>query len=108
MEDGLVKNDTIDHVMNQSPMFCNLMKNEEFKDIFLNRLIELSETIFAPDKVEKEIDDFRNLMDIPMKQNIKRFYGEGKYNLYTDQVNSISLFFKYRGDWIPTIIEKYR
>lgn len=108
MEDGLVKNDTIDHVMNQSPMFCNLMKNEEFKDSFLNRLIELSETIFAPDNVEKEIDDFRNLMDIPMEQNIKRFYGDGKYNLYMDQVDSISAFFEYRGDWIPAIIEKYK
>ncbi len=108
METGLEDFDSIAYIEKESGMFENLMKNDEFRNRFLDRLLELSKTIYSADNIDKEIAEFRSLMDEPMEQNIRRFYGEDKTGLYNDQMEMYSSFFHEREILIKDIVDKHR
>lgn len=109
---GLAENfadyDAIENAMDNFPMFANLMKNEGFRKRFTDRCLQLGETIFAPENVERIITEFRNLLDEPMRKNQYRFYSEEIHGYYVNEVNSVAAFFQKRKEYIPAILERYR
>ena len=100
--------DSIEYTMNESPMFANLMQNDDFKNRLLDKIIELSNTVFSCERVKKEISNFRVLMDEPMKNNNLRFYGEDAYDDYLDHIADVDKFFLKRNTFISELVEKYR
>ena len=108
MEEELIEEDTICSAINDSPMFANMMKNDMFRMAFLDKLIDLSNSTFDVDTVNIEINKIREVLDVAMEKNISRFYGDNKYPLYLEEVDSVELFFERRGDYIVNLVEEYR
>lgn len=108
MDERNVAYDSIEYTMEKSPMFANMMCSNDFKNKLLNKLSELSNTIFIYRNVENKISDFRLLMDEPMLYNNKRFYGDGSDNMYLGHLEEIGNYFEKRGDNMKSIITKYR
>lgn len=100
--------DSIANDMELSQMFANLMKNDEFRNRLLDRIEELSDTVFAVDKVDAEIEKFNEIMKIPMERRLRRFYGDGFEYLYNERLISIREFFLERGINMFNIVEEYR
>lgn len=108
MEEELADEDTINSAMNDSPMFANLMQNDMFRTAFLDKLLLLSDSTFNVDTVNREMKEIREILDVPMEKNIRRFYGENKNSFYLDEVESIENFFENRGNYIIDLVGDYR
>lgn len=100
--------DTIEYLLNVSPMFSSLFGNPEFRNKLLDRIEELSGTVFDCNNVQEKINEFRQLMDEPMLYSNKRFYGEDSYDKYLTHIEEVSTFFEKRGDYVENMIKKYR
>lgn len=108
MEEELADEDTINSAMNDSPMFANLMQNDMFRNAFLDKLLLLSDSTFNVDNVDIEIKEIREILDVPIEKNIRRYYGENKNSFYLDEVESIENFFENRETYITDLVGEYR
>jgi len=108
MDSELAEVDTIAQAIQSSPMFANLMQNKELRNRLLDKLVWLSEHNYQYDVIDKKISFFKSITDKPMMENIHRFYGEGKYYLYENEVEDTQCFFKKRGQFISNLVNNYR
>lgn len=99
--------DSVEYVMENDEMFRNMMTNDEFKNRFLTRLEEMID-LFPYEKMETNIEEYRALMEENMKLDDKRFYGDDSGEAFNAQLNEIKNFFKERGDFLLSVMDKYR
>jgi hypothetical protein len=102
--DGDVTRDSIAWARGQSPLFDNLLNNDEFRQAFTERLMSLRDNEFAPDRVEKKIDELVSTMDEPMDEHYRRFFGTDDARFH-EEAEEIARFFRERRDFIPEMIE---
>lgn len=100
---NLVDHDTLSYVRDKSPLFDNLWTNEEFRRQFEDRLLEMSETIFKEEIVINKIEEFENLMFVPMQKHHQRFFGETFEEEYP-KAESIKEFARLRAKYIPEML----
>lgn len=99
--------DSLEYVMKNDEMFHNMMSNEEFRKGFLARLEEMIK-LFSYEKMGTRIEEYRMLMAENMKADNKRFYGDASGEAFDAQLSQIESFFKERGDFMYSIMDKYR
>lgn len=92
----------------EDPFFNSIMNNSSIRNQLLDKILELSSTTFNYKRVNTYISDYRDLMDVPMYYNNLRFYGEDSYSLYTNQIDSIDSFYKFRSEYVISMVEQYR
>ncbi len=95
--------DTIELTVNESPLLRNMINNPEFKEKFINRLMEMRDKEFAPDKMDKKIDELVKVMEKPMERYYKRFFGTDSSRFY-EEAQKLKMFFRERYDYIPEMI----
>ena len=105
----LVETDSIGHAIDNHPIFASLMKNDEFRNRVLDRMLELSENEFSEERLDNITSKFRSLMAEPMKKNNERFFGgEPDGHSFDKEMREIEDFFKARREYIPQLVEQYR
>jgi hypothetical protein len=83
-------------------LFSNLLKNNEFKNQFINRFFFLINTTFSTDSILYKIDEFEKLYEPEIKEHSNRWYGcidikkaVSLLKLNTDTINSSTDLFFY-------------
>lgn len=105
MSGDLIEFDSYENTLNYE-FFSNLMSNVELRNRLLERVEELGQTNFSQSNVENAITEFRVLMDEPMKQNCKRFWGNNAYTFYLDKVADVQNFMTKRHEYISIMVKK--
>ena len=103
--DAYVDHDTLTYVRNESKMFDNLYNNQEFKNTFNRRLLEMSDTIFKPSIVEQTVNEYIQLMSEPMNNNHKRFFNTDN-GAFTNRADEMLEFAKQRKLYVEAMIGK--
>lgn len=103
--DAYVDHDTLTYVRNESKMFDNLYNNQEFKNTFNRRLLEMSDTIFKPSIVEQTVNEYIQLMSEPMNNNHKRFFNTDN-SVFTNRADEMLEFAKQRKLYVEAMIGK--
>ena len=70
----------------ESALYNNLMKNKDVKQRFIDRLVELGNTSFSENNIQKELNNPK--WDEPEKQSIKYFF-EKRRSEITEKCNSL-------------------
>ena len=120
--DDIVDHNTLDYVLEESAMFANLYRNEEFKELFSKRILKMADTIFEPSLVEQKVTEYEELMSEPMEaaenglKNLKghRSVGGMRASIYNAMpyegvealVSFMKEFAKNRKKYIEAIIEE--
>lgn len=109
ISENYIDYDSIGHAKVDYPMFAALMTNDDFRNRFLNRVLELGEKEYSTENVSKEIAYATELLAEPMKYNNMRFFGgEPEGHAFEDEMRKIQEFFDARREYVPKMVEKYR
>ena len=104
LREELIEHDTLAYVRRKSDLFANLWSNSQFRDSFIETLLEMSETLFNEELALQKIDEYEEFMYVPVQKHHERFFGktyEGKY----PAAASIREFVSRRAGYIPIMIE---
>ena len=104
--ESLLTHDVIGSLRSTSELFDSFCANESFKRKFSERLIELSDTIFAKENVNQKISEYVTLMDQPMKKHFSRFFGTSNEKFY-EGIEDITVFFEKRKSFVMDSIETH-
>lgn len=74
MEQWYYDFDSIDFAKNRDEIFNALCENAEFRQAFADRLIRLSETVFAPETVAPVMNRYVDLMLVPVELEGQRYH----------------------------------
>lgn len=96
---GLIEHDIIGTLRGTSDLFNSLCENESFKRAFVDRLLELSETVFEKEYVKQKISEYVQLMEEPMEKHFQRFFGTSNERFY-EGIEIITTFFNERRPYI--------
>lgn len=105
LSNSSIEHDTITYVRKHSKMFDNLCNNENFVNAFCNRLIEVSESIFEKEYVNRIVSEYETLMEEPVRNHHKRFFGDDSGARFEDYVGRIRNFSNQRKEFIEKYIE---
>lgn len=98
--------DSIAYAKKHCDLFGSLYENEEFRDAFHNRLIDLATNSFAPENVNQKLDEYEELMDEPMEKHFQRFFGTSNEKFH-EGIEELRYFFENRGEYIMGLIEAH-
>ena len=104
--ESLITHDVIGGLRGTSELFDSFCANETFRRKFAERLIELSDTIFAEENVKQKISEYVTLMDQPMKKHFSRFFGTSDEKFY-EGIEDITVFFEKRKSFVMDSIETH-
>lgn len=104
LSENVLNLDPIKYLDETSYLFHRLCDNENFKQAFADRLMEMSDVFFEKNHVNKTITEYVDLMDEPMEKHYQRFYGTSNDEFY-EGVEEIREFYNQRK---PYIIESIR
>ena len=96
---SFLEDDFIAIMRADSPLFDSMCESEIFKKMFADRVLELSNTIFAEENVNKKIDEYIQLMDEPMEKHYQRFFGTSNEKFYS-VIDDIRSFFDSRKEYV--------
>lgn len=104
LETDLVDYDFIAGMRADSDLFDSMCENEEFKQKFSLRVLELADTVFEKENVNQKIDEYVDLMNKPMENHYQRFFGESndKFHYW---VKDIREFFNQRRAYVVESIK---
>lgn len=105
LSNSSIEHDTIAYARKHSKMFDNLCNNEDFVRAFCDRLLEVSETIFEKEYVNKVISEYEFLMEEPVRNHHKRFFGDDSGIRFQDYVGRIRNFSNQRKEFIESYID---
>ncbi|MFU8792509.1 MAG: CotH kinase family protein [Acholeplasmataceae bacterium] len=88
-------------------MFQSLMKNETFRNQFINRFADLINTHLSGHVAQEVVESYRNIYDGEMQEHIKRWGYPGSYNLWQGYVNRMSTFASERPNYLRTQMLDY-
>ena len=69
-----IDGDTITGVMNEDPIFANLMKSERFRKDFYKKFIELEDEVLIPERAVDIIDGIHEEFGVHLSSTWERFY----------------------------------
>ncbi len=96
--------DSIEHGRERDVIFNSLCENAEFRQVFSDRLILFSKTVYAPETVQPVLDKYVNLMFYPVELETKRYNFEGEEVVW-QRGEYMRGFFEKRPESIKEIIE---
>lgn len=102
-KDGDGTRDTLAMTREESPLLENMLKNDEFREAFIQRLMSMRDNEFAPEKAAKVIDGYGSMMAPYMPEHYERFFGTDD-EMYYAGLEDLKLFFEERYDYIPEMI----
>lgn len=89
------------------PLFSALMKNETFKRRFVITFVEMADTNFAPDRVNRLIDEFADkYMEAAVASHIRYDNDEYTEEEYMEKVEVVRAFFNNRRAYIMDHLER--
>ncbi len=98
---ALRADDTLRRTIEVDKGFRALLMNPEFKKKFCVRLMDMGNVVYREEKVKEFIDEYTALMEIPMTENNRRFYGEENAGeKFLIAVNDIQTFFVGRQETV--------
>lgn len=100
--------DSVGYVMEHDEMFDNLMKNATFRAQFLERMEEVADTVFAADKMNEKLEEYREYMAEPMRENDKRFFGDDSLTAFEAGIDELQYFFAERKAYITEMVDAYK
>ncbi len=103
--DDIVDHNTLDYVIEESAMFANLYRNEGFKEAFSKRILEMSDTIFEPSVVERQVAEYEALMSAPIENNHRRFFLSDNSSFHY-RATMMKEFAKNRKAYVEAMIEE--
>lgn len=81
----------------------NLLKNETFKNKFVNKFADFSNTIFQPEYLLNKIDEVKNGIDSEIERHIQRWGGgENDYDDWITQIDVMKNFANNRLSYITS------
>ena len=101
-----IHHDTLETTLEASAFFRNLWGNEKFRSLLGQALLDLSETTFAPDRVESVLTQLRSSMEGPMALHDRRWYSAGLEDFYKKTDSNLK-FFRERPEAIRQILAQY-
>ena len=104
MVDDFIDHDTLAYVIQESRMFANLSTNAGFRESFSKRILEMADTIFAPEIVEEKLAEYEKLMAEPMEKNHQRFFGTSNDSFYY-RIKIMKKFANERKDYVVMMLE---
>lgn len=102
---GLTQHDTLSYVIEQDPVFGAMWQNAEFQTAFIERILEIGSTCFAPEKMDAFIEQYIQTVTPAMQKSWNRFYGSEneKYNGFLWKMEDYRQFFHKR----MTVVENW-
>lgn len=100
--------DSVGYVMEHDEMFNNLMRNDNFRFQLLTRMEEMADTVFAADKMNEKLDEYREYMAEPMKENDRRFFGDDTLSAFETGIDELQYFFAERKAYVTEMVEQYQ
>lgn len=101
----LTEVDTLGNVMNESALFCNLCRNEAFREQFVISFMDMANTSFSRERTSEVIANCRNLMAEPVKNHFKRFFGVEESEWFLEELKGIENFLNHRGPYIVNALK---
>lgn len=105
LSNSSIEHDTIAYVIKHSEMFRNLCNNPTFVTRFCDRLLEISETIFESECANEKVSEYEALMEEPIRNHHRRFFGDDSGSRFQDYVGRIRNFNNQRKEYIEQYIE---
>lgn len=96
---GLIDKDFIGELIEYSDLFKSLCDSETFKNAFARRLLEISDTIYSGENINQKIDEYVQLMELPMEVHCQRFFGTSNQKFY-DGIEEIKAFYEQRKQYV--------
>ena len=91
----------IDRAIGKDAMFCSLMINPGFKSAIEDKLVDLAQGCFAPDRVDAYIQEYESTMADAMEMKYDRFNGGTRTKQdFLDKCELIRAFFHDRYEYI--------
>ena len=93
--------DTAKRACNLDALFASLMQNDDFSRRFSEKLVQLAEGTFAPERTDAFVDAFESDMAAAIEKKYQRFYG--KYDmdkLFYAGCEQVREFFRLRQTYI--------
>lgn len=103
-----VDSDPIEYVMANDEMFRNLMSNNTFRTELILRVEKLADSEFDFEGMNERFDKYQDFINQPMRENDKRFFGDGSLNIFEAELESQRAFFKERKMYLMPILDKYK
>lgn len=100
--------DSFDFNMAVDDDFKQLMTNDKLRNQLLDRVLEMENTVYSAENVDRELKLFHSIMDEPMKNHCRRFWGEDSYYRYEDGVKEVDDFLHNHHEYIEKMVEKHR
>ena len=98
--EGLLEHNTLEFLIESSPMFASLWKNENFQNKFKEKIYFVAENCFEANEMNKYIDEYNAKMIPKLSKSWKRFYGSTNDKLtefYTIMERQRTFFERRRG-----------
>ena len=93
--------DYVQRTESRDAIFASLMENEAFRTALYDRLVELAQHNFNPERVDGFIEDYKAMMGDAMENEYARFYnGERTKQDFINDCDAISRFFRDRYEYI--------
>lgn len=77
-----------------------LLENDDFRIDFINRMADLLNTTFHPDRVEGIIDEMKTVIDPEMDEHIHRWRRPGSRSAWTSNINRLLTFAELRPEYM--------
>lgn len=100
--------DSLEYVMENDPMFKNLMTNDNFRTQLFLKIEELADTIFSFETWNKRIDKYQDFINDPMINNNKRFFGDDSLADFNNEIEILKLFWAERKDFLMPALNDYK
>ncbi|MBR1622756.1 MAG: CotH kinase family protein, partial [Pseudobutyrivibrio sp.] len=103
----LLEEDTLEGVINASPLFKSLIQNESFKKLFCERLRYIENNIYSEEKVNQFIDNYYEQMLEPLCMSNMRFYSDERRDEIIENAENIRTFLLERHTYIDKSIAEH-
>lgn len=99
--------DSIGYTMDNDEMFKNLMANNTFRTQLFRKIKELASTNFNPEIMAQRINEYREFICGPMRENDKRFFNDSSLVVFDQELEDLSNFFAERMAFLAPILDQY-
>lgn len=102
-----IKMDSIKYTMDNDLMFENMMTNEDFRNMFCERLDDVIK-IFDYERMYEKVEEYRDSFVCKAKKYEKRFFGDESALIFNEELDALNDFFENRKGYLYSIMDQYR
>ncbi len=89
-------------------MMCSLLENETFRNKFIDRFTYAVQTVFAPEKALKLLDEYSSALKKVIGLHFDRWPSDnGSMNKWQAEINEIKTFINKRGEYALSTMNTY-